>query len=447
LQKRLIGIACGILVCGTASTAVAQLGGGYLGPAVLSSGATGVGNRSGQQMDLRFYAGVDGVYDSSLQPVAINSQGQLITVGGAYGVEANIGLYGTHSWRTALLGVDYRGVFREYANDSAYSAIDQYLTLGYTWQQSRRVIWKGQVLGGILNDALGGIGFEPEVTSTSSVASPTSLLFDSRSYYLQGGLDVTLVESPRTSITLGGQGFDVWRQSPDLVGVEGYSAKGSIEHKLNRTTSVGFTYQRQHFNFPKVFGQANIDTGQLFLGTNLGRLWSVTINAGVFHSEVSGLESVALNPVIAALLGQASTVQAFYKENIYPSGQATLTRKFKTASLNFNYSQMVVPGNGVYLTSKQQNGGASYSYTGIRKVNLSVSGGYNQLASLGQGLAPFKSYTAGAGLTYTLPYALHAVVRYDYRDQQIEDFIYKHTGYRTSVGLTWSPGKVPLSLW
>jgi hypothetical protein len=437
-----------VLACCLASTALAQLGGGYLGPAVLSSGADGVGNRSGQQLDLRFFAGINGVYDSNVQPVALNSKGQLLTINGLYGVEATLGLYGTHSWRTAQLGVDYRGTFREYANATSYSGIDQFLTLGYTYQQSRRIIWKAQVVGGILDDALAGIGFEPSVTSsTPTVLTPTSLLFDSRSYYLQGGLDMTWQRTPRTSFTFGAQGFDVWRQSTFLVGMEGYNARGSVEHKLNKNTSVGFIYQRQHFNFPKVFGQADIDTGELFIGTNLGRLWSFKVRGGVFRSEVSGLQSVALNPVIAALLGQASTVQAFYRQDIYPSGDVGLTRKFKTASLNFYYRQSVAPGNGVYLTSKEQSGGANYSYTGIRKVNLNVTGGYDKLTTLGQGIQPYQTATGGAGLTYTLPYQLHLVGRYDYRYQDIEGFFYKHTGYRATLGLTWSPGKVPLSFW
>jgi hypothetical protein len=290
---------------------------------------------------------------------------------------------------------------------------------------------------------------EPVVTglTTPTVVSPSTLLFDSRSYFLQGGLDLTVQQTARTAFTVGGQGFDVWRQSSYLVGVEGYSLHGQVEHRLNRNTSVGFSYQRQHFNFPKVFGQADIDSGELFVGTNLGRLWTFTIHAGVFHSEVSGLATVALNPVIAALLGQSTTVQAYYKENIFPSGSASLTRKFKTANLNFFYSQSVVPGNGVYLTSKNQNGGGSYSYTGIHKLNLAVSGGYYSLSSLGQGIQPYKTFTGGAGLTYSLPLSLHAVARYDYRYQEIVDLAYKNNGYRVVVGLTYSPGKLPLSLW
>jgi len=438
-----------VLGCWLASTALAQTGGGYLGPGVLSSGATGIGNRSGQQVDLRFYGGVDGFYDSSVQPVAVDSKGNLVTLSGLEGVEANFGVYGSHVWRSALLGVDYHGVVREYNGNSGLDGIDQALVLGYTLQESRRVAFNGQVLAGILSNGLSGVGIlAPEPTVTGNVvATPTTLLFDSRSYYLQGGLDVNLIESPRTTIVLGGQGFEVWRQSAYLVGVEGYNARGTVEHKVNKTTSIGFTYQRQHFDFPRAFGQADIDTGEMFLGTTLGARWTLTVRGGVFRAEVKGLQAVALNPVVAALLGQTSAIQAFYRQDIYPSGQISLTRKFKMASMNLFYSQTASPGNGVYLTSKAENGGASYSYTGIRKVSLSLSGGYSSLSSLGQGIQPYRGATAGAGMTYTLPYSLHLVARYDYRYQEIESLIFKHTGYRVSLGITYSPGKVPLSLW
>ena len=438
-----------MLGCWLASTAAAQNGGGYLGPAVLSSGAGTIGYRSGQQVDLRFYGGIDGFFDSSIQPVEVDSKGNLITLKGLEGVEGNIGVYGSHAWKSAQLGVDYRGIFRAYNGNSGYDGIDQSLVMGYSWQESRRVSFNGQVLAGILSNGLSGVGILAPVPTLSSnvVATPTTLLFDSRSYYLQGGLDMTYMLSPRTSFTFGGQGFEVWRQSPDLVGVEGYNARGTVEHKVNKTTSVGFTYQRQHFDFPKAFGQADIDTGELFLGTKLGPRWALTVRGGVFHADVEGLQTVELNPVVAALLGTTESIQAFHQSNIYPSGHVSLTRTFKQASLDFAYGQTVSPGNGVYLTSKTQSGTAGYSYTGIRKVNLSLSGGYNNLASLGQGIAPYRAAVGGGGVTYTLPYGLHLVARYDYRYQAIEDLIYKHTGYRASLGITYSPGKVPLSLW
>ncbi len=40
-----------------------------------------------------------------------------------------------------------------------------------------------------------------------------------------------------------------------------------------------------------------------------------------------------------------------------------------------------------------------------------------QLSSLGQGIPPYRPCTGGAGITYTLPWSLHLVARYDYRYQ------------------------------
>jgi hypothetical protein len=260
-------------------------------------------------------------------------------------------------------------------------------------------------------------------------------------------LGVTYQQTPRTSYTINGQGFDVIRQSAALVGVRGYNLRGSVEHRLSKNTSVGFTYERQHFEFAKAFGGADIDTGQLFVGTRIGRHWSITARGGVFHAQVKGLNSVALDPVIAALLGQSSTLQSFYRDDIYPSGDVSLTRQFKTSSLHFSFARTVTPGNGVYLTSRSDEGLVAYSYTGIHKASLNGSGGYNSLTSLGQGIAPYRNANGGAGMTYRLPYHMHFVARYDYRYQAIEDLIYKHTGYRATIGFDYSPGKVPLSLW
>jgi hypothetical protein len=162
---------------------------------------------------------------------------------------------------------------------------------------------------------------------------------------------------------------------------------------------------------------------------------------------VKGLQTVQLNPVVAALLGTNQAVQAFYREDLYPSGNISLTRKFKTSDINFTLSQAVTPGNGVYLTSKNQTASLGYSYTGIRKVSLSLSGGYNRLNSLGPGIAPYQSANGGAGASYSLPWSLHVTARYDYRYQAVQALTFKNTGYMASLGLTYSPGHVPLSLW
>jgi hypothetical protein len=65
----------------------------------------------------------------------------------------------------------------------------------------------------------------------------------------------------------------------------------------------------------------------------------------------------------------------------------------------------------------------------------------------GQGLQPYSTINGGANATYRITRGLHALLRFDARDQQIDVVGYKHTGYRASIGLAFSPGDLPLSLW
>ena len=52
----------------------------YGGPGVLSRGAQSVGNRGGQQVALRYSAGLNGVYDTGLLPLSLDSNGKLTKV-------------------------------------------------------------------------------------------------------------------------------------------------------------------------------------------------------------------------------------------------------------------------------------------------------------------------------------------------------------------------------
>lgn len=59
------------LVCLLSCSVWGQIG-NYLGPGVLSRGAGDIGTRSGAQVDLRYYFDVSGVYDTGLQPFAVD---------------------------------------------------------------------------------------------------------------------------------------------------------------------------------------------------------------------------------------------------------------------------------------------------------------------------------------------------------------------------------------
>jgi len=437
------------LACLLASSAAAQVG-DYLGPGVLTRGAGDIGTRNGQAVDFRFYADISALYDNGLEPFALGTNGKLVTASGLYGAQLDLGAYGTHDWRTSDLGLDYRGNFYDYANASQYSGSTHNLTLGYTYQKSRRLVFDFRQLAGTSSLGYGGPGFygSPGVSGpTDVVNSPTTLLFDNRTYYIQTSVDANYIQSPTNIFTFGADGFFVRRQAQGLAGLDGYNAHGSYQHRLSRNRTVGVKYERLFYDFPPAYGQADINVAQVFYSDKLSRRWTFNISVGAFQAEVTGIQQVTLSPVVAALLGTTTGAQAFYRDNIYPSGNATLAGTFKTSTVSFGYSQVPTPGNGVYLTSRTTSGSVYYSYTGVRKWNFGVGGGYNKLQTIGQGIQPYTQFTGGGGFTYQLHRYLHLVGRYDARHQEINLYGFRATSYRATLGLAFSPGDIPLSLW
>ena len=88
---------------------------------------------------------------------------------------------------------------------------------------------------------------------------------------------------------------------------------------------------------------------------------------------------------------------------MFPSGSASLLRKFNRASIGFNYSRGVNSGNGVSTTGRLDSGAVSRSVIrGVRRVYVGLNGGYYSLVSIGQNTGKYVSYMASAGFTYAL---------------------------------------------
>jgi hypothetical protein len=434
-----------VVVCGFAlflSPAAAQVP-VVLGPTVLTRGVGDIGSRSGSAVDFRLFAGVSAIYDNGVQPVSVNSAGQLFTQNGLYGTEVSLGVYGQHPFKHAKLGLDYQGTYRHYNSNTYWDGSDHQLALGYTYQKSQRITFDLRQVAGTSSLGSSFAGGLP--TAFNTVVDPTTLLFDNRTFYLQSTMDVTYTQSLRNSFTVGGNWSTVQRQSSALVGTRTYGLNGSFQRRQSQNTTFGATYQHMHYDFPQGFGESDINTFQGFWTRAFGRSWSLSIHAGIYESEVIGLQLVALDPAIAALFGTSTIIEGFYRKNFLPSADAALTRSSKRSVLTVSYSRSISPGNGVYLTSRQELAGASYAYTGLHKWTFNVTGNYGHLTALGQGLATYKLYSAGSGLTYAITRALYATAHYDPRHYDIAEGPFRRTAYRVMVGLSFSPAEIPLS--
>ena len=445
MQNKLLGrVLSGALLMAAAPGLIAQ--GSYQGPGISSPGVGDIGKRSGEQVDLRYYIGVSGVADGTTAPFRSDSKGNLIRIPYLYGIEAQAGVYGVHSWKRSQLGLNYAGFYTKYFNSDAYNTNNHALTLGYTAQVSRRLKLDLRESAGSLTQGTGQV-VNVASTDLNSFFTPATRLFDTRTYFLLSSASATYLQSARTSYTGGASAFVQNLKSLGLSNLWGYNVNGNVMRRMTKSSTLGLTYTYSHFVFPEFSGNSTSHIFQGLYATGFGRFWTLSIEAGTTVTRGDSQVTIALNPVLAALFGKSTITAISSYRTIYPSGTIALRRQFRRASLGLNYYRGINSGNGAYTTGRLDNSYASISYTGLRKLNLGADGGYFHLKSVGQDLGVYSTYSAGAGMTYALGHDFHLSLRYDFRDQKIDISNYRHSGSRATIGLNFSPGSLPLSLW
>jgi len=417
----------------------------YSGPAILSRGETPAAQGEAP-VAFRPYIGVSAIYDTGLVPVSLTSNGSIPSTD-LYGVEANLGAYTYRSWKHTTLALDYRGDFRHYPNDTYWDGTDQFLSLILTHRPTQRVTFTLREDGGLysrnyfLSSTLGTL-------DPNYLLLPQSDIYDNRVFFLGSSADLTYRKSARWSFNLGGQGSVVRRQSSALYGVTTGVARADAEYRVTRHSTVGVDYRFDYFQYTKGFGDTQINSVGLNYSTRLSPHVQFSARAGGARVNSSSLAVVPLDPAVAALLGVSTGIQAAYQSNYLPDVQARLAYTIPHSEFTAQYLNNVVPGNGVFVSSRNDMGFGSYSYSGIRHWNFGIDGSYGRMSSLGQNFGAYTSYGGGAGFTRDLGKGLHAVMRFDTRHYDIGNgSLFKHTEFRATMGLSFAPGDIPLVLW
>ncbi|MFN3324359.1 MAG: hypothetical protein ACK5AZ_12755 [Bryobacteraceae bacterium] len=423
----------------------AQAGGGYGGPSILSRGVGQAGRRGAETVRFRLFARVSGIYDSGLTPVVLDDTGALLNFG-SYGVQGTVGAYGYHQWRRSSLGLEYRGDYRHYTNNTFFNGSDHFLSLNHNSQLSRRVTLSLTPTIGTSSRIIGG--FVPlGLSDPNDFVLPNAELFDGRTNFGQANAVITWQKSARLSFSGVGRGFAVRRRSAALTGVNGYSAGGDVGYRLGRNQTIVADYSFIHFDFTNLFGATDIHQVGLNYGHRLSRYWELNLRAGLARVESLSTQRVYLDPMIAALIGQRTAFEAVHRINKMPVYQGDLTRYFRQSTLRFSYGQMMRPGNGIFLTARQKIGGAFFGYTGIRRWNLVANFNYSEMDGMHLVQGSFRQYGGGGGATYRITNILHLDTRYDLRRANLFFAGFERTFHRAAIGLTFSPGELPVALW
>jgi len=416
----------------------------YAGPSILSRDKSLIGERGGKLIDFRFYGDITGVYDSGLTPLVVNPQGNVPSYG-AYGVEVGFGVIGSKTWMHDKLSVEYRGAYRDYTNHTFFNGVDQFLNLAYSHVISRHITLDLKETAGITSLANGGFAYLP-LTNTDLFAVPTSQLFDLRTKFLQSRVDLVWQKTARLSFGFGGDGFIVRQGSLALAGLDGYSARANVGYRITRRQTLSGSYAYTHFDFQRQFGFAKMQSIGLGYSIGVSRRWDFSLQGGGIRVDTSGLQQVPIDPAIAIIVGQNYAIVTFARVLYAPMADARLIRRFDRSALTLSYSMGVTPGNGVYLTSRQNVGSASYSYTGYRRLAASMYASYGTMTAVGQTLGQLSDFLAGAGGTYKLGRAIHVEMRYDFRHYTTQNSFYRKDSSRVTIGLAFSPGSTPLAI-
>jgi len=433
-----------LVVVGSTAPVWAQ----YAGPAILTRGEAPAAIR-GAPITFRPFIELSGVYDTGLSGVGVvDPQGNLAN-SSAYGVEITFGVSGSHQWKHTLIGLDYRGSFRHYTEHTFYDGTDQAINLGLTHQVSRHVVLNLRESAGILSRNFGLLGLQQTVPfDPGTTYIPTTDYFDNRTFYLSSQADLTYQRTARLSFNLGGDYFANQRRSSALYDVTGESARGDVQYRIGRYTTIGANYMFSRFGFSKGFGDTNMHIGSVSYSVRFTKNLELSMYGGIAYVETKFIQSVALDPAIAAIVGQIQVTRLIYKTNFLPNYGGRLSRKFHNGIVAVSGSHMITPGNGLFLTSVQTNVGASYNYTGLRHWSAGLDFSYYSSKAISNLNGHYAGLSGGLHISRRLVHSLHFVTNFAVRQYSSQDYArYDRLIYRATIGFGWAPGDLPLRAW
>ena len=421
--------------------------GQYAGPAILSRGEAPAA-LAGTTLDFRPYIEFTSVYSTGLAGVVVANTGGVADNTG-YGVSITGGISGIHRWRHTKLALDYRGAVYFYHPADTYDNGDQSLLISLTHQFTRHTLISLRQTAGMFSRDNGlpavseAVPFDP---TTSYI--PNTDFFDNRTIYLASQVDFTWQKTARLSIDVGGDFFLDRRQSTALFGVTGASARGDLQYRLTRRSTIGANYSHLHYGYHDIFSSADIDSFNGTYAIRMTQRLEFSGYAGVAYVQSKFVQSVPVDPIITQLFGITSTNTVVYSANYEPNLNGRISEVFHKGVLYVGGGHQVTPGNGLFLTTYMTRFTAGYTYTGLRRWSMAAQAEYDRGDSIANIQGIYGDYGGGISGSRTITRYAHMLFNASmlrYRSPTLP--AYNRPVYNLSVGVGFSPGDLPVRVW
>lgn len=387
---------------------------------------------------VNYFVFANGIYDTTV-PIL---QGSQTVTGGSFGWDVGGGITASHELHDGDFSVSYRGDYRSYV-DSAYSAgTNQSLLLSFNKRLSRHWSFFTTQAAGILQYGGGSYSVAP-----AAIGSIAPNPFSSSARFVDSSLSLAYQQTRRLSYIFTGNFYLNNYNYGGAISSIGGSGSASIQYRLTARTSVAGTYSRTYYTYNKGVGQTTLDGYSLTLAHQFANHWDASLSAGVNRSHTSGVISIPIALILGQQLVTGYEVGAYDRVSYTPSVQGTVTHYLRHSSVSFSGGQGVVPGNGTFLTSRDQFANGTYSYS-TRHSNISFGGGFFRLESIANNISQsYSSSNLSISYGHTLRRFLAANVRYDYLRY---GGLFSYGGLnesRFTFGLSLSSKSVPITLY
>jgi hypothetical protein len=426
---------------------------GFEGPSILSRGTRPIGRGDGRPIRLRGFASFNAFYSDGLGGPSITADGRPIDRSG-YGGFFSYGVSGGRSNNRENLSVDYSGGMQVFnKRNNYYSGLFQSLGVNYSRALTNRWSMFSGVRAATSNWNMANLrSFSSPLNQNYFEApyNPAEELFDNRIYTFGAGVGAAYRATSRLTFSMSGGSGAAIRNSRGLVSFYNFGTGGEVNYSLSNVSNIGASYTYGQVGYRHGFGDASAQTWMGMYGRRIFKEWFLGAGAGFFRAEMNRLGRVSIDPALAAIIGQSSTVERFYRVSQGVAANANLGRAFRRSNVNFFYSRGVNPGNGVMLTSEMENAGFGWSYTGLRRVNIGGGALHTRrkaLMPINDNLIRWRSNNAFVGVSYRLTGFLHFNTNAAVMSAKITGPSYNRSRYVFSAGVAFSPGEVPLQLW
>jgi hypothetical protein len=239
------------------------------------------------------------------------------------------------------------------------------------------------------------------------------------------------------------------RRSSALAGVRGVQTRADTQYRLTRFVSIGALYTFTNYHFNKTADAQTFSHGMAgSFSYRINRTFEFTGFAGMQRTESDLISTTPVDPVIAAIIGSATTRQFVHLVQQTPYVNARFSQTFKRGVWYISGGREVSPGNGLFLASNTLRLLLGYTYTGLRRWSFTAQGEYNSSSSFQNAIGGYDSTSGNLHVARRVMAGVHFVASYAARNYTSGSFSgYNRLIHEGSIGIGFTPGDIPLRIW